>query len=301
MPLLPERGKIGKIKKMDVSFNETDNGDAESFNAFRSANLPTANLPSFRLNEFEGPLDLLLFLIKKNQINIYDIPIAKITEQYLDYLAAAPELDMEEISEFQAMAAALLLIKSRMLLPAEFGADDEEDDPRQELVERLIEYQKYKKLSTLMEEKEREAEWVIERKRLERPLPFNDEAMWEKMDVWDLLRIFAEFTRGLSKERIIDLYEEVTVNEKIALLYEILENHGKCRFVDLLIRTDTILDFVCAFLAILEAAKQHIISVLQHKMFGDIAIRWIPDKIDCAEPGKIVNGNFSNGKIAEGI
>ena len=125
-----------------------------------------------------------------------------------------------------------------------------------------------------MEEKEREAEWVIERKRLERPLPFDDEDLWEKMDVWDLLKIFSEYTRGLSKERIIDLYEEVTVNEKVALLYEILEERKECRFEDLLIRTDSILDFVCAFLALLELAKQHVVTVFQNRMFGDIIIRW---------------------------
>jgi len=256
---------------MDIAFDETGDGEkaggtTESFGAFRS----------FRLNVFEGPLNLLLYLIKKNDININDIPIAKITEQYIEYLAGAPEADLEEISEFQAMAATLLLIKSRMLLPVEFGGDDEEEDPRQELVEKLIEYQKYKKLSVLMEEKEREAEWVIERKRLERPLPFSDEDLWEKMDVWDLLRIFSEYTRGLSRERIIDLYEEVTVNEKIALLFEILEDRGECRFADLLIRTESIPDFVCAFLALLEAAKQHIVSVYQNRMFGDIVIRLCP-------------------------
>jgi segregation and condensation protein A len=235
-----------------------------SFSGFRS----------FILNKFEGPLDLLLFLIKKNEVNIYDIPIAKITEQYLDYLTDLSELDLEEISEFQAMAATLLLIKSRMLLPVEISGDEEDDDPRQELVKHLIEYQKFKKLSGLMEEKIKETEWVMERKRLERPLPFDDEALWEKVDVWDLLKIFADYTRGFSRERIIDLYEEITVNEKIVLLYEILEERKECRFADLLIRTNSILDFVCAFLALLEAAKQHIIAVFQNRMFGDIIIRW---------------------------
>jgi segregation and condensation protein A len=248
-----------------ISDNGNANGNANSFGGSRN----------FIINEFEGPLDLLLFLIKKNEINIYDIPIAKITEQYLDYLAFAAELDLEETSEFQAMAATLLLIKSRMLLPIEFNLEDEDEDPRQELVERLIEYQKYKKLAGLMEEKEREAEWVIERKRLERTLPFEDDDLWEKVDVWDLLKIFAEYTRGLPKERIIDLYEEVTVNEKLALLYEILEERKECRFADLLVRTDSILDLVCAFLAVLEAAKQQMISVYQNRMFGDIVIRWV--------------------------
>jgi len=228
---------------------------------------------SFKLNKFEGPLDLLLFLIKKNEINIYDIPVAKITEQYLDYLSAAPELDLDEASEFHTMAATLLLIKSRMLLPLEFTADDEDEDPRQELVERLIEYQRIKKLSTLMEEKEKEAEWVIERKRLQPSLPFNDESLWKKVDVWDLLKIFSEYTQGLSKERIIDLYEEVTINEKIVLLFEILEEKKECRFADLLVRADSLLDFICAFLALLEVAKQHIVSIFQNRMFGDIVIR----------------------------
>lgn len=248
---------------MDV-FPHSDEKTSESFSGFRS----------FRLNEFEGPLDLLLFLIKKNEINIYDIPIAKITEQYLDYLGAATELDLEEASDFHAMAATLLLIKSRMLLPIEINEDDDDEDPRQELVERLIEYQKFKKLSALMEEKEREAEWVIERKRIERPLPFEDEDLWEKVDVWDLLKIFSEYTRGLSNERIIDLYEEVTVNEKMALLFEILEEKKECRFTDLLVRMDSILDFVCAFLALLEVAKQRMVSVFQNRMFGDIVIRF---------------------------
>jgi len=245
---------------MEISPSE----NPASFSGFRS----------FRLNKFEGPLDLLLFLIEKNEVNIYDIPIAKITEQYLDYLTDLSEFDLDEISEFQAMAARLLLTKSRMLLPIEIISDDEDEDPRQELVDHLIEYQKFKKLSGLMEERVRDTEWVFERKRLERPLPFNDEAMWEKVDVWDLLKIFAEYTRGLSKERIVDLYEEITVNEKKALLCEILEDRKECRFADLLVRTNSILDFVCAFLALLEMAKQHVVAVFQNRMFGDIVIRW---------------------------
>jgi len=228
---------------------------------------------NFTLNQFEGPLDLLLFLIRKNEINIYDIPICQITEQYLDYLADTSDLDLEEISEFQSMAAWLLLTKSRMLLPVTIDGEDDDEDPRQELVERLIEYQKYKKLSALMEEKEKEVEWVIERKRLQHSLPFDENDLWEKVDVWDLLRIFTELTPGLSQERIIDLYEEVSVNEKITLLYEILESRKECRFTDLVIRTGSILDKVCAFLALLEAVKQRMVLVYQNRMFSDIVIR----------------------------
>jgi segregation and condensation protein A len=227
---------------------------------------------SFKLREFEGPLDLLLFLIKKNEINIYDIPIAQITEQYLHYLVHAPELDLDEISDFHAMAATLLLIKSRMLLPVEAEFEDEED-PRRELVEKLIEYQKFKKLSELMEEREREAEWMIERKRLQRALPFTEDELWAKADIWDLLKTFTGLMRNLSSERIIDLYEEVTVNEKITLLAELLENRGSCSFADLVIRNGSIMDIVCAFLALLEAVKIRMVQILQNRMFGDILIR----------------------------
>jgi segregation and condensation protein A len=231
---------------------------------------------SFRVNQFEGPLDLLLFLIKKNEVNIYDIPIAQITEQYLDYLASAPELDLEEVSEFHAMAATLLLLKSRMLLPVEVDLGDEDEDPRQELVEKLIEYQKFKKLSELMDEKEREAEWAIERKRLERTLPFDDDELWVKADVWVLLKTFSDLMSKFSEEgmeHIVNLYEEVSINEKTSLLVEILEKRGECRFEDLLIRHGSMLDIICAFLALLDAIKIRMVTALQHRMFGDIVIR----------------------------
>jgi segregation and condensation protein A len=241
---------------------------------------------NFRLNEFEGPLDLLLFLIKKNEINVYDIPVAQITEQYLQYLGAAPELDLEDVTEFHAMAATLLYIKSRMLLPAEISPDEEIEDPRQELVAKLIEYQKFKKLSELMEEKEREAEWVIERKKLQRPLPFAEDELWERVDIWDLLKTFSSLMSHLSGERIIDLYEEVSVNEKITLLNEILENRGECNFTDLVVRKGSVMDIVCAFLAVLEAVKIRMVLIFQNRMFGDILIR----------PHKVMNDGVTVGE-----
>jgi segregation and condensation protein A len=229
---------------------------------------------SFKVDDFEGPLDLLLYLIKKNEVNIYDIPIAQITEQYLEYISYLEDLDLEDVTEFHAMAATLLYIKSRTLLPVEADLDDEGFDPRQELVERLIEYQKFKKLSGLMEEKEREAEWIIERKRLQRDLPFEDEGLWEQLDIWDLLKTFtALMADRLPGERVINLYEEVTVNEKLALMTELLESRGECGFTDLLVRKGSVMDIVCAFLAILEAVKVRMVLIFQNRMFGDILIR----------------------------
>lgn len=177
-----------------------------------SAEVETAN---FKLETFEGPLDLLLFLIKKSEINIYDIPVSQITEQYLNYLEYAVKTNLDNLTEFYLMASTLLYIKSRMLLPVEIDFNDEIEDPRQELVNRLIEYQKIKKFSELMAKKEEEAEWIIERTKKQRILPFpEDEELWEKIDVWDLLKTFSGIISSLSSERILDLYEEVSINEK---------------------------------------------------------------------------------------
>ena len=137
------------------------------------------NAAIFKLEQFEGPLDLLLFLIKKNEVNIYDIPIGEITEQFLEYLDYAVSADLERVTDFYATAADLLYIKSRMLLPVQTDFSDEDiEDPRKELVEKLIEYQKFKKLSALMEEKEQESEWTLERKKIQRVLPFEEDELW---------------------------------------------------------------------------------------------------------------------------
>ena len=232
----------------------------------------------FKLNQFEGPLDLLLFLIKKSEINIYDIPISQITEQYIEYIELAAAVNLDNITEFYLMSATLLYIKSRMLLPIEVDFDDELEDPRQELVERLIEYQKYKKISELMMEKENESEWVIERTKKQRVLPFDEEDdLWDKIDVWELLKTFSSLISSISSERIIDLYEEVSINEKISLVNELLEQDEFCRFTDLIVREDSIMEVVCAFLAVLEMVKLKRISIYQNRMFGDIRIYPHPD------------------------
>jgi segregation and condensation protein A len=228
---------------------------------------------NFHLKDFEGPLDLLLFLIKKNEVNIYDIPIAQITDQYLAFLRAEETVDMDSLTGFQDMAAALLYIKSRMLLPVQTDEEDNIEDPRDELVTQLIEYQRYKRLAELMENQEKEAEWAIERKKLQRTLPFNDENLWQKLDVWDLLKSFSKLMANMSRERIIDMYEEVSVNEKVALMAELLDKKGECSFSELLTKRASALDIVCAFMAILESVKDRLIVIYQHRMFGDILIR----------------------------
>jgi len=226
----------------------------------------------FHLGDFDGPLDLLLFLIRKSEINIYDIPIASITEQYLTYLGFAAKVDLDTMTEFHLMAATLLYIKSKMLLPVELNMEDELEDPRKELVEKLIEYQKFRKLSDLMSDREGEVEWIIERNRSQRILPFADDGIWDQVSVWDLLQTFSSLLSNLTSERIIDLYEEVSVNEKITLISEILEQQDELLFTEL-VRRRTILEVVCSFWAVLELVKERRILVEQNRLFGDIRIK----------------------------
>ena len=233
---------------------------------------------AYKAGQFEGPLDLLWTLIRESKVNIYDIPIAQITEQYLEYLDYAVKTDLGDLSEFYSWAAKLIYIKSRMLLPVEFNYDDEdEEDPRQELVDKLIEYQKFKKLSSLMEEQEDDSEWNFERKKIERVLPFEEvDEMWEEVDTWELLQqmqsIFKTMMGQYSNEKILNMYEEISVNEKITLMNELLEDKKECMFTDLLTRKGNEMDVICAFMAILEAVKFKMIKIFQNKLFGDIKI-----------------------------
>lgn len=243
------------------------------------------NERTFHLSDFEGPLDLLLYLIKKNEMNIYDIHLASITEQFLECLNSDSSADLDEVSEFYQMAATLLYIKSRSLLPHSEDDLEEIDDPRKALIDQLIEYHRFKKLSELMEQREMEVEWFVERSTAQRPLPFADnpnDDPWIPADSWDLLRAFASMVRHFNSERIIDLYEEVTINEKIALINELLTQKGSFRFDDLIAKHSSPLDLACAFLAILDSTKNRLIRIRQHRLFGDILIiPYVqPEKVD---------------------
>ncbi len=234
---------------------------------------------NFSAGTFSGPLDLLWHLIRESKVNIYDIPIAQITEQYLDYLDNLVDTDLTDLSEFYSWAAKLVYIKSRMLLPVDVAYDDDDDieDPRQELVDKLIEYQKFKKLSELMEGQEDDSAYVFERKKIQRMLPFEDaESQWERVDTWDLLqqmqKIFRTMVNQYSNEKILNMYEEISVNEKITLMNEKLDEGGQCMFTDLITRRGNEMDVICAFMAILEAVKFKMATIFQSRLFGDIKI-----------------------------
>lgn len=228
----------------------------------------------FKIDDFEGPLDLLLFLVRKNEVNVYDIPIALITEQFLNYISLATQVNLDNLTDFYQMAATLLYIKSRMLLPIETDLEEEMDDPRKELVEKLIEFQKYKKLATMLTNEVESSDWLMDRKKPQTTLPFdNEEKLWTKMEVWDLLKTFSSIMKNLTPQKVIDLYEEVSINEKVSLLLELLESKDSIIFADLIINKESIMEFICSFLAILELVKSKRISIFQHSLFGDIQIK----------------------------
>ena len=234
---------------------------------------------SFQLHDFEGPLDLLLHLIQRAEVNIYDIPVAEITDQYLRYVASSaarngdPQRRLEHLTQFHVMAATLLHIKSRMLLPLPYTDDEPYEDPRRELVERLLEYQRFKRLSDILARHQQEAHWIITRTE-PRVLPGSlerDDGPEVLLSPADLLTAFRKIVAAIGGEQLTSLYEEFTVNEKIALVYERLALTEAFSFLEL-VRGGSALEIICAFWAVLELAKSQTIAVVQRQQFAPISV-----------------------------
>ena len=228
---------------------------------------------SFITPAFEGPLDLLLFLIQKSKVNIYDIPIATITNQFLDYLHGENNLDLNSISDFYKMAADLLYIKSRMLLPVDIDFDEDYEDPRQDLVERLLEYQKFRRYTDLLASGAGEGELFIERKKSSFMVPFEDQELFEEVNVLKLLQTYTNLLSRIAPTKIFNVYEEVTVNEKLALMNELFESSEVIHIEDIIIHLDKPLHIICSFMAILEACKFKMITIEQEVPFETIIIK----------------------------
>jgi len=221
---------------------------------------------------FEGPLGLLLHLIQKAEVNIYDIPIAEITEQFIAYLESEESVLLGDLTEFYKMAADLLYIKSRMLLPVELEFDEEYQDPRQELVERLLEHQRFKKYTDLLSGTATSGELFISRKPSQFRLPFGDEELFGEVTLDDLLATFRKLIKQIAPSKVFNVYESVTVNEKIALMQEVFETREYMTIEELIVDPTSRLHIICAFLAILDATKQGMIYLLQERAFETIVI-----------------------------
>jgi segregation and condensation protein A len=229
-----------------------------------------ANQYKVKLEMFEGPLDLLLFLIKKEEVSIYDIPIARITEQYLEYLRAMQELDIGVAGEFLVMAATLIQIKSQMLLPRDPTiSEDELEDPRKELMYQLLEHQKFKAAANMLHQRA-----TIEAGTFSRADIDADKSNPEiSATVYQLFEVFREvLNRKKALTEIEIAREEQTMAEKIVEIRTMLKASKEVRARDIFERAETRRECVLIFLAILELVKELAIRLRQSETFGDIVI-----------------------------
>ena len=235
-------------------------------------------LPDYpvKLANFEGPLDLLLHLIKKNEVNVYDVPIVLITDQYLEYLDLMQELDLDVAGEFLVMAASLIHIKSRTLVPRiETGEEnDDEEDPRDALVRRLLEHQKFKAAAELLHEREtiRSAQWT-------RPDGLVEDIAGEpferdlEVDLFSLLQAFqAVIARNKERPPLALPAEIVPIETRIEQLLERLSEVDACGFEELFEGASSRADVLTTFLALLEMIRLQLVRVLQTDAFGPIRV-----------------------------
>lgn len=228
---------------------------------------------TFKLPRFEGPLDLLLHLIKRDEIDIYDIPIAHITKQYLDTLELMRALDLEVAGEFLVMAATLMRIKSRMLLPLP-KSDEEEDegDPREELVQRLLEYRLYKEASETLKTQEGERRGLFERGQVPTedevgPLPLAPATLFDLLEA--LNRVLARRPERAVYEVRTEAYD---IEDKMSFIARTVAEDGQLRFSSLMSRARARMEIVVSFMALLELIKLGTIVVVQEANFADILI-----------------------------
>ncbi|OQW34473.1 MAG: hypothetical protein A4E19_18625 [Nitrospira sp. SG-bin1] len=228
-----------------------------------------------RIENFEGPLDLLLHLIKKNEINIYDIPIAMIAQQYLGYLEAMEELNLNVAGDFLVMAATLLQIKSKMLLPADAATDDEEDgpDPREELVRRLLEYKAFKEAARQLDDQEkmwRETFWREQARSVEKA---EEDLPLENVSLFDLVDALKEVLDRNPGSRLIEIVpDNLTVRERMNLILETLEGKDSVSFTALFEGSSQRVVIVVTFLALLELMRLRVARVFQAETFGPILV-----------------------------
>lgn len=238
-----------------------------------------------KLQVFEGPLDLLLHLIDKNKIDIYDIPIVEITNQYMEFIRAMEKEDLNVMSEFLLMAATLLDIKCKMLLPKEVNEEGEEEDPRQELVDQLLQYKMYKFMALELRDKQTEGNQVLYKAS---SIPEEVQEFQEPVDLDKLLdgltlsKLNAIFQDVMKKqtEKIDPVRstfgkiekEEVSLPDKLSYVEEYAGAHKQFSFRELLTKQRSKLQIIVTFLAVLELMKIGVITISQEEIFDDITI-----------------------------
>lgn len=244
-----------------------------------------------KLEVFEGPLDLLLYLIKKEELNIYDIPITRVTEQYLEYLNLMEELDLDIAGEFLVMAASLMQIKSKMLLPPDPAGLEtaEEADPRAELVKRLLAYKAFKEAAERLRGFEFERAKLFTRIGVEPEIDGNDLSLVE-VSLFELLAAFTKVLKSLPKDAAHEVSkDEFSVADKVHAIFHLLAKRPSVRFSELFANAKNKAEVIATFLALLELVRMREILARQDGHFADIEITRNPQRI---QP---VNGADTNG------
>jgi segregation and condensation protein A len=234
----------------------------------------TEDTLNLKIGEFAGPLDLLLYLIKQEEANIFDIPVAKITDAYLKYLRLMDKLDITIAGDFLVMAATLIEIKSRMLLPRDpfLDGEEEEDDPRKELVDRLLEHQKFQQAAQMLWSRAGLEQATFTRGRIESD-DVNDEV---NVSVFDLITVFQKILARQKEEIQMEIErEEKTLTEMLDELNQMLNEMKELNMNKFFSGQRTRSELVLAFMAVLEIVKTQTVALTQSQVFGDIILRRI--------------------------
>lgn len=231
-----------------------------------------------QLDVFEGPLDLLLYLVKKEEVDIYEVNLTKIATQFIEYIEVMRELDLEVAGEFLVMAATLMHIKSRELLPVDQQVqtddEDEGDDPRWELIRRLVEYKKFKDAAAQLQEREEQQENRFPRAPGQLPLSPPSQPSRADVSVFDLLSAVSSILKRINtREKTGDVFEDKwTVSDKIDHLLRLTQERPRLRFSELFENSTSRLEVVTTFLALLELIRLKILSAVQAEPFSEIEI-----------------------------
>lgn len=234
-----------------------------------------------KLDQFEGPLDLLLFFIKRDELNIYDIPISRITKEFLEYVNLIKMLDLEAAGDFILMASTLMHIKVRMLLPREVDEKGEEIDPRAELVKALLEYKRYKEMSeelNFLESSQRKLNYRGNYSADEKESPPDFETLLKNVSIYDLAKAFKKIIEGIENVPVHEIVKvNVTIDEQIEYILKKIETGGKVHFLELVLEMKEKIRIVVTFVALLELVKMGKIGIIASHKFNDFYLMRLSD------------------------
>ena len=229
-----------------------------------------------KLDHFEGPLDLLLFFIRRDELNIYDIPISRITKEFLDYVNLIRSLDLEIAGDFILMASTLMHIKVRMLLPREIDEKGEEIDPRAELVQALLEYKRYKEMAeelSLLESEQRKLNFRGNYSADEKEAPAEYDVLLKNVTIYDLTRAFKKVIDGLKEVPVHNVVKvNVTIDQQIQFILDKLSESGELHFLSLVEGMKDKIRIVVTFIALLEMTKSGNIGIKESPQFNDFVL-----------------------------